>query len=200
MAEAFDPFGIVLSAFIARDPARMESGCATALSTSPPKSAAKLAVEAMNGAAIMDGHNLDVRISERPNKAKRPAPPGRARRAPPRPPRVESDEDQRGVEDFAPRMPRGGSRPFRSSAARCRAGPRLVAVSDRVDPYHRSAAVGIAPHHPHPGPPPRGGGSALLAPPPGWGRVRVGVTAVRCNLVKTDLVQGARARPLLAGS
>jgi RNA recognition motif-containing protein len=72
LAEAFDPFGIVLSAFIARDPEsgkRLRYGFVDIAT----ERAAKLAVEAMNGTAI-GGHNLDVRISERPNKAKRSAP------------------------------------------------------------------------------------------------------------------------------
>ena len=74
LAEAFDPFGIVLSAFIARDPEtgkRLRYGFVDIAT----EKAAKLAVESMNGTQI-DGHNLDVRISERPTKAskqKRPA-------------------------------------------------------------------------------------------------------------------------------
>jgi RNA recognition motif-containing protein len=84
LAEAFDPFGIVLSAFIARDPGtgkRLRYGFVDIAT----EKAAKLAVEAMNGAAI-DGHNLDVRISERPNKAKkRPAARTPVRRTAPQP-------------------------------------------------------------------------------------------------------------------
>ncbi len=84
LAEAFDPFGIVLSAFIARDPEtgkRLRYGFVDIAT----EKAAKLAVEAMNGAAI-DGHNLDVRISERPNKAKkRPTARTPVRRTAPRP-------------------------------------------------------------------------------------------------------------------
>jgi RNA recognition motif-containing protein len=84
LAEAFDPFGIVLSAFIARDPGtgkRLRYGFVDIAT----EKAAKLAVETMNGTAIA-GHNLDVRISERPNKAKK-RPPARTpmRRAAPRP-------------------------------------------------------------------------------------------------------------------
>ncbi len=94
LAEAFDPFGIVLSAFIARDPGtgkRLRYGFVDIAT----EKAAKLAVEAMNGAAI-DGHNLDVRMSERPNKAKK-RPPARAplRRASPRPaPRRDEEADE----------------------------------------------------------------------------------------------------------
>src|ERR1700752_2767040 len=81
LAEAFDPFGIVLSAFIARDPEtgkRLRYGFVDIAT----EKAAKLAVESMNGTQI-DGHNLDVRISERPTKAskqKRPASQAVARR------------------------------------------------------------------------------------------------------------------------
>jgi RNA recognition motif-containing protein len=84
LAEAFDPFGIVLSAFIARDPEsgkRLRYGFVDIAT----ERAAKLAVEAMNGTAI-GGHNLDVRISEHPNKAKKRATPRAAPRRPsPRP-------------------------------------------------------------------------------------------------------------------
>ena len=84
LAEAFDPFGIVLSAFIARDPATGKPLRYGFVDIATER-AAKLAVEAMNGSAI-DGHNLDVRISEHPSKAKkRPAPKTAARRTPPPP-------------------------------------------------------------------------------------------------------------------
>src|SRR5207253_1383498 len=70
LAEAFDAFGIVLSATVAHDPAtgkRLRYGFVDIAT----ERAAKLAVESMNGAAI-DGYNLDVRISERPLTAKKP--------------------------------------------------------------------------------------------------------------------------------
>src|SRR5258707_6978993 len=70
LAEAFDSFGIVLSASVARDPAtgkRLRYGFVDIAT----ERAAKLAVESMNGAAI-DGYNLDVRISEKPLAAKKP--------------------------------------------------------------------------------------------------------------------------------
>src|SRR5882762_6305473 len=73
LAEAFDPFGIVLSASIARDPAsgkRLRYGFVDIAT----ERAAKLAVESMNGAAI-GGYNLDVRISEKPLAAKKPSRP-----------------------------------------------------------------------------------------------------------------------------
>ncbi|MBV8122101.1 MAG: RNA-binding protein [Alphaproteobacteria bacterium] len=69
LAEAFDPFGIVLSAFIARDPEtgkRLRYGFVDIAT----ERAAKLAVEAMNGVPI-GGHNLDVRISKPPGKVKK---------------------------------------------------------------------------------------------------------------------------------
>jgi len=70
LAEAFDSFGMVLSAFVARDPAtgkRLRYGFVDIAT----ERAAKLAVESMNGAAI-DGYNLDVRISERPTAGRKP--------------------------------------------------------------------------------------------------------------------------------
>ncbi len=105
LAEAFDPFGMVLSAFVARDPAtgkRLRYGFVDIATDR----AAKRAVAAMNGTAIdgHDGHNLDVRISERPAARKksagaRPAP----RRAPP-PALRESAADPDAGGDFAPRL------------------------------------------------------------------------------------------------
>ncbi|MGH7063074.1 MAG: RNA recognition motif domain-containing protein, partial [Stellaceae bacterium] len=60
LAEAFDPYGIVLSASVARDPStgkRLRYGFVDIAT----ERAAKLAVTKMNGAPI-DGHNLDVRM------------------------------------------------------------------------------------------------------------------------------------------
>jgi RNA recognition motif-containing protein len=82
LAEAFDTFGIVLSASIARDPAtgkRLRYGFVDIAT----ERAAKLAVESMNGAAV-DGYNLDVRISERPTAPKRPSRPDAGTQAGPR--------------------------------------------------------------------------------------------------------------------
>jgi RNA recognition motif-containing protein len=103
LAEAFDPFGMVLSAFVARDPAtgkRLRYGFVDIAT----ERAAKLAVAAMNHTDI-DGHKLDVRISERPNSAKKPAKPRPAARRPPQPlaPR-ENTEDQDSDRPFAPRV------------------------------------------------------------------------------------------------
>jgi RNA recognition motif-containing protein len=101
LAEAFDPFGIVLSAFIARDPQsgkRLRYGFVDIAT----EKAAKLAVQTMNGTAL-DGHNIDVRISERPDKAKRPAGArGGPRRAPPRPAPRRDDEVREAAEGYAP--------------------------------------------------------------------------------------------------
>ncbi len=97
LAEAFDPFGIVLSAFIARDPQsgkRLRYGFVDIAT----EKAAKLAVQTMNGTAL-DGHNIDVRISERPNKAKRPA---GARVGPRRAPPRRDDEVREPAEGYAP--------------------------------------------------------------------------------------------------
>jgi len=104
LAEAFDSFGIVLSASIARDPItgkRLRYGFVDIAT----ERAAKLAVESMNGAEV-EGYNLDVRISERPAAAKKPPRPAAGPRRPP--PRIApraSDEDLTDGEDagFAPR-------------------------------------------------------------------------------------------------
>jgi RNA recognition motif-containing protein len=105
LAEAFDSFGIVLSASIARDPAtgkRLRYGFVDIAT----ERAAKFAVESMNGTAI-DGYNLDVRISERPTAPKKPARPADGAQAKPR--RVPTqgysavDEDEERPSGFRPR-------------------------------------------------------------------------------------------------
>ena len=91
LAEAFDSYGMVLSASVARDPGtgkRLRYGFVDIAT----ERAAKRAVEAMNGAEV-EGHKLDVRISERPAKGKKPPPraalsPRRAADRPPPRPRV----------------------------------------------------------------------------------------------------------------
>ncbi|HEY3911009.1 MAG TPA: RNA-binding protein [Stellaceae bacterium] len=102
LAEAFDPFGMVLSAFVARDPAtgkRLRYGFVDIAT----ERAAKRAVEAMNGTAI-DGHNIDVRISERPAARTKPARAHAApRRALPRPAMRDSADDPDAAGNFAPR-------------------------------------------------------------------------------------------------
>jgi RNA recognition motif-containing protein len=105
LAEAFDAFGIVLSATVAHDPAtgkRLRYGFVDIAT----ERAAKLAVASMNGAAI-DGYNLDVRISERPVTANKPRAAPRAAGVPQRSPRRvmprpgDSDDDR--PDRFAPR-------------------------------------------------------------------------------------------------
>jgi RNA recognition motif-containing protein len=102
LAEAFDCFGIVLSATIARDPAsgkRLRYGFVDIAT----ERAAKLAIESMNGAPI-DGYNLEVKMSDRstakklPRPAQRPQPSGRRVAAVAR-----TSEDGEGVETFKPR-------------------------------------------------------------------------------------------------
>jgi len=103
LAETFDPFGMVLSAFVARDPTtgkRLRYGFVDIAT----ERAAKHAVAAMNGAAI-DGHNLDVRISEHPNSAKKSLKPRLgARRAPLREAPRQNIEDQDSGGSFTPRV------------------------------------------------------------------------------------------------
>ncbi len=85
LAEAFDSYGMVLSASVARDPAtgkRLRYGFVDIAT----ERAAQRAVEAMNGAEV-DGRKLDVRISERPAKSKKPPRPALSpRHASDRPP------------------------------------------------------------------------------------------------------------------
>jgi RNA recognition motif-containing protein len=103
LAEAFDSYGIVLSAHVARDPAtgeRLRYGFVDIAT----ERAAQRAVAAMNGVSL-GGHSLDVRISERPAGKKLPAPNppnGRARRAPLRltPRRNAEDETDDGFSAY----------------------------------------------------------------------------------------------------
>jgi RNA recognition motif-containing protein len=101
LAEAFDSFGIVLSASIARDPEtgkRLRYGFVDIAT----ERAAKLAVESMNGTQV-EGYKLDVRISERPAAAKKPPRPAAGpRRPPPRmAPRSVEDAGDDEVGDFS---------------------------------------------------------------------------------------------------
>jgi RNA recognition motif-containing protein len=105
LAEAFDSFGIVLSASIARDPTtgkRLRYGFVDIAT----ERAAKLAVTAVNGTQI-HGYTLDVRTSERPAPVRKPPhgnpPPHRASlrltaRA--------NGEAEDAVGEFKPRLPR----------------------------------------------------------------------------------------------
>jgi RNA recognition motif-containing protein len=104
LAEAFDACGIVLSAFVARDPAtgkRLRYGFVDIAT----ERAAKRAVERMNGAGI-DGYNLDVRISERPTAAKKSPRPssGPRRLSAPHHAAARADrDDDEGAGSFIPR-------------------------------------------------------------------------------------------------
>jgi len=76
LAEAFDPYGIVLSAAIARDPvtgAKLRYGFVDIAT----EKAAKAAIGALNGTAL-DGSKLSVQLSEKP--AKKPPGAGPVRR------------------------------------------------------------------------------------------------------------------------
>ncbi|MGC2412937.1 MAG: RNA-binding protein, partial [Stellaceae bacterium] len=78
LAEAFDPFGIVLTAAIARDPstgARLRYGFVDIAT----EKAASQAIAALDGSEI-DGCKLNVK----PREAAKKAPGGRTRRPPPR--------------------------------------------------------------------------------------------------------------------
>jgi len=109
LAEAFDSFGIVLSASVARDPANGKRLRYAFVDTATER-AAKLARDSMNGTAI-DAYNLDVRISEKPLAAKKP--PRLAagpQRSPHRmPARADSDGDE-VANGFSPR-PRPRTQP-----------------------------------------------------------------------------------------
>jgi RNA recognition motif-containing protein len=103
LAEAFDSFGIVLSASIARDPAtgkRLRYGFVDIAT----ERAAKLAVESMNGAEVA-GYNLDVRISEKPTAAakKLPRPASGPQRSPHRVARPSEGGDEERMGAFTPR-------------------------------------------------------------------------------------------------
>jgi RNA recognition motif-containing protein len=104
LAEAFDPFGIVLSATVARDPAtgkKLRYGFVDIAT----ERAAKLAIDGMNGKEI-GGFNLEVRISERSAK-KTPQPPAASRSSPARvrvTARARDDEERLEAPDnFRPR-------------------------------------------------------------------------------------------------
>ncbi|MBV9858983.1 MAG: RNA-binding protein [Alphaproteobacteria bacterium] len=71
LAETFDPYGIVLSATIARDPetgVRLRHGFVDIAT----ERAANKAIEALNGRDL-DGYKLTVRVSDRPTASKKPA-------------------------------------------------------------------------------------------------------------------------------
>jgi RNA recognition motif-containing protein len=94
LAEAFDPFGMVLSAAVARDPttgARLRYGFVDIAT----EKAAKAAINGLNGTQL-DGSKLSVQASEKP--AKKPGAPGK------RPPFGTAHRAPFGA-PAAPRMP-----------------------------------------------------------------------------------------------
>jgi RNA recognition motif-containing protein len=100
LAETFDSFGIVLSASIARDPAtgkRLRYGFVDIAT----ERAANLAVAALSGTQV-HGYTLDVRISERPAAAKKPARLNSPRRSSIR--LVAPAEGENAAGDFVPRL------------------------------------------------------------------------------------------------
>jgi len=101
LAETFDSFGIVLSASIARDPAtgrRLRYGFVDIAT----ERAANLAVAALRGTQV-HGFTLDVRISERPAAAKKPARPNPPRRSSIRLV-ARTAEEESAARDFVPRL------------------------------------------------------------------------------------------------
>jgi len=108
LAEAFDPFGIVLSARVARDPdtgARLRYGFVDIAT----ERAATKAIDALHGTEI-DGCKLNVKASEKkPKAANGKAPGGKpgARRPAPRPaPRRILVEEESGARPAEPAEPR----------------------------------------------------------------------------------------------
>jgi RNA recognition motif-containing protein len=80
LAEAFDSYGIVLSAHVARDPATGERLRYGFVDIATDR-AAQRAVAEMNGASL-GGRNIEVRISERPATKRPNSADGGPRRAP----------------------------------------------------------------------------------------------------------------------
>ena len=118
LAEAFDPFGIVLSAFVARDPAsgaRLRYGFVDIAT----ERAVTQAIAALDGSEI-DGCTLNVKPRERPAKKPGAAAP---RKPPPRAARPNGNPP--GFADEAPRRPspsaaEAPSRPSQSQLAQSR--------------------------------------------------------------------------------
>jgi RNA recognition motif-containing protein len=101
LAEAFDPYGIVLSAVVARDPmtgARLRYGFVDIAT----EKAAKLAISGLNGSEL-NGSKLSVQLSERPAKAT--GAPGAAKRPRPAPGPLRLTAREPGPTAF-PAMPR----------------------------------------------------------------------------------------------
>jgi RNA recognition motif-containing protein len=102
LAETFDSFGIVLSASIARDSGtgkRLRYGFVDIAT----ERAANLAVAGLRGTQV-HGYTLDVRISERPAAAKKPARVGPPRRSSIRLVARAVAEGEDTARDFIPRL------------------------------------------------------------------------------------------------
>jgi len=98
LAEAFDPFGIVLSAEIARDPntgVRLRHGWVDIATDR----AAKAAIAGLHGTKL-EGSRIEVRPSEKPPRKTGPAAPGARPARPPMLPAAAA-----GTEFFAPAAP-----------------------------------------------------------------------------------------------
>jgi RNA recognition motif-containing protein len=103
LAEAFDPYGIVLSAFMPRDPASGEP-LGYGFVDIVTERAQELAIAGMNG-TLLKGHRIEVRRSERARSAKKrtlSAP----RPRPARPARREPDAPGSSQEAWAPTVQR----------------------------------------------------------------------------------------------
>ena len=109
LAEAFDPFGIVLSAIVARDPAtgaRLRYGFVDIAT----ERAASKAIESLDGSEV-DGCKLNVKPRDKPQK--KPTGGGAAGRKPsPRPARPTGDAPGFG-DEFPSRVPPVSAEPAR---------------------------------------------------------------------------------------
>jgi RNA recognition motif-containing protein len=101
LAEAFDPFGMVLSAAIARDPstgAKLRYGFVDIAT----EKAAKAAIAGLNGTQL-DGSKLSVQLSEKPVKKPPGSAPARRPRLAAGPPRMPPRDDGEPAFPAAPR-------------------------------------------------------------------------------------------------
>jgi RNA recognition motif-containing protein len=124
LAEAFDPFGIVLTAVVARDPAtgaRLRYGFVDIAT----EKAASRAIGALDGSEI-DGCKLNVKARQA-KTAKKPAGPGR------RPP-LRAVAGQRFADDAAAR---DGEMPARAAPARPSQSQRALASAPEIEPPPR---------------------------------------------------------------
>jgi RNA recognition motif-containing protein len=100
LAEAFDPYGIVLSAEIARDPttgAKLRHGWIDIAT----ERAAKAAIAGLHGTKL-EGSRIEVRPSEKPPRKPNAGPPGARPTRPPLRPAAASDEPERFAAAAAP--------------------------------------------------------------------------------------------------